>query len=288
VSHVPSAGKGHAADQGEGGRSRRSCRLESHESLKYTEARPCRSATAAPLPPGVGVHLTPIHLIPGTRVKARFLATTLGTQMTKWYSGAVVGVHADGTCDVAYEDGDTEKGVVPWFIRPLEPLTVGQQILSRFKASRGSAGGTRWYPAVVERLHADGCVAVRYDDGDVEGSVQPQYVRAMTTSQEVSLLIGGGKSRGGWSRVIGVGPRHQVAVSAWREARDTTQLSEAACDEQQQRCEPLVGVRRMEIDVARQTAAALTRAAYEDPPSAEQGRRFPVRSHGSGYGSEGA
>jgi hypothetical protein len=34
----------------------------------------------------------------------------------KWYRGWVSSVRADGRVDVEYEDGDTEKGVLPNFV----------------------------------------------------------------------------------------------------------------------------------------------------------------------------
>ena len=59
-------------------------------------------------------------------MRARYLASSLEgssvTSQTKWYHGAVVKVHGDGSCDVAYEDGDTERNVQRQWVRLLDPL----------------------------------------------------------------------------------------------------------------------------------------------------------------------
>ena len=55
----------------------------------------------------------------GERVRARYRATTLGPGVTRWYAGHVAAVHADGTVDVRYDDGDFEAAVKREFVRPL-------------------------------------------------------------------------------------------------------------------------------------------------------------------------
>ena len=35
-----------------------------------------------------------------------------------WYAGAVAAVRADGSLDIAYDDGDHEEGVPPHLVRP--------------------------------------------------------------------------------------------------------------------------------------------------------------------------
>ena len=55
----------------------------------------------------------------GERVKARYLATTKGPGVTLWFLGYVRAVHADGTLDVAYDDGDFESHVSRYYVRPV-------------------------------------------------------------------------------------------------------------------------------------------------------------------------
>lgn len=61
----------------------------------------------------------------GARVKARFLASSEGeTQHTEYYEGTAAVVHADGTVDVDYDDGDQEKAVASRYVELLQPADV--------------------------------------------------------------------------------------------------------------------------------------------------------------------
>ena len=53
----------------------------------------------------------------GAPLRARYLASSRGSFGTKWYSGVATAVHADGSVDVAYDDGDAEVRVQPKFIK---------------------------------------------------------------------------------------------------------------------------------------------------------------------------
>ncbi|CAM9461130.1 unnamed protein product, partial [Phaeothamnion confervicola] len=114
----------------------------------------------------------------------------------RWFKGKVKTVHRDGTMDVRYDDGDTEEGVAPRNVRPLD----GAQREKREdpepggngRRSGGSGGGGadiadavevnfkgkgRWFKGKVTLKHRDGTVNVRYDDGDTEDHVEPHNVR---------------------------------------------------------------------------------------------------------------
>ena len=54
----------------------------------------------------------------GSRVKARYLASTIGAFGTKWFDGTVMACNTDGTYNIAYADGDVEEGVLGDFIKP--------------------------------------------------------------------------------------------------------------------------------------------------------------------------
>ena len=69
----------------------------------------------APAQPRVAA---PVQRRVGDRVQARYQATALGPAKTSWFAGRVTACHADGSCDIAYEDGDSEKRVAPSFIKP--------------------------------------------------------------------------------------------------------------------------------------------------------------------------
>ena len=47
----------------------------------------------------------------GLRVRAKYLATTGYEFQIPWYSASVVAVNEDGSCDVAYDDGEMERNV---------------------------------------------------------------------------------------------------------------------------------------------------------------------------------
>jgi hypothetical protein len=53
----------------------------------------------------------------GERVLARYMARTYGPSLTKWYRGTTTKAHADGSFDIAYDDGDAESRVPPHYIR---------------------------------------------------------------------------------------------------------------------------------------------------------------------------
>eukprot|EP00900_Chrysochromulina_parva_P024011 jgi/Chrpa1/6243/Chrysochromulina_OHIO_Genome00015149-RA len=60
-------------------------------------------------------------LQPGTRVKARYMASSMGPEKAaQWYEGMVTSVNPDGTCNIRYDDdGDEEEDVEPEYIRYL-------------------------------------------------------------------------------------------------------------------------------------------------------------------------
>ena len=53
----------------------------------------------------------------GEPVSARHRAAELGVAKTRWYPGRVTATHANGACDVAYDDGDFEMAVPLQFLK---------------------------------------------------------------------------------------------------------------------------------------------------------------------------
>jgi len=54
----------------------------------------------------------------GTRCEARYQASHMPLwQAGKWYAGVIYGVDDAGRMDIAYDDGDTEMGVLPQYVR---------------------------------------------------------------------------------------------------------------------------------------------------------------------------
>lgn len=218
----------------------------------------------------------------GTRVKARFLATTLGPQGCAWYAGAVVRVHADGAHDLAYEDGDTEARVSPRFIKLQDPLSLGQRVMARHQASSARVDKlrkTRWFPAKVIHIHNNGRCDVHYDDGDHELCVLPQYIRVLSESQELASIIHNDTNTANdqWQRNVGIGPRHQVGVPLWMPgdvaATNVFPASDAAAGKgvgaPADDGTSFVEQRSIEVCMARGVARALTAAAYGEDPTDE-------------------
>ena len=93
------------------------------------------------------------------------------------FSGAVGVAHADGSCDVAYDDGDAESGVAPALVRPLPSLAAGARVRCRY------GGGAVAFPGAIAVAHASGKYDIAYDDGDAEQGVGAELV----ISEELAL-----------------------------------------------------------------------------------------------------
>ena len=86
--------------------------------------------TSLPAPTPTGSPLSSLSV--GQRVRAKFLGRT------RWYSGEVRCVNADGTYAIDYEDGDSEEAVNPKHVK-LDDKPVP---LSKIKPSRGATSAT--------------------------------------------------------------------------------------------------------------------------------------------------
>ena len=56
----------------------------------------------------------------GNAVEARFLVQQYGPTLTFWHPGRITASHADGSCDIRFDDGDREDHVPAKYIRPSE------------------------------------------------------------------------------------------------------------------------------------------------------------------------
>lgn len=82
--------------------------------------------------------------------------------------GHIYRVHRDGTYDIRYDDGQTEKSVGHNQIRKiLSPrrFRLRDRVMARFH------GGKRTYPGTIAKAHRDGTYSIDYDDGDFEEHV---------------------------------------------------------------------------------------------------------------------
>ena len=115
----------------------------------------------------------------------------------KWYKGKIKRVNGNGTYDLLYDDGDTERGVKANNVR-----LVGGAKKKKKKKRRGSdsdssssdSGGDfeegdevegnyaskgKWYKGKIKRKNGDGSYDLIYDDGDTEKGVRSANVRAV-------------------------------------------------------------------------------------------------------------
>ena len=110
----------------------------------------------------------------GARVQARLRANT------SWYAGVVTKVHADGSCDVKYDDGDFEAGVQPKRVRPDQSRAVVRP------AQR--APSSNQYVSLGDRVRfGDGC------DAEIDFLAQQLH---LSPQAEVALRRACGATKG--------------------------------------------------------------------------------------------
>ena len=116
----------------------------------------------------------------GVRVEARYKGRS------RYYPGRVSRVHRDGSCDIAYDDGETERMVEPSLVkvvsRPFsdsvgdkrnERLQEGMKVEARYK------GRSRFYPGKISKLHRNGTFDIDYDSGKKEQMVDASLIKSV-------------------------------------------------------------------------------------------------------------
>merc|ERR1711871_582976 len=121
----------------------------------------------------------------GDKVEARFGGRD------KWYAGKITNARSDGTFDILYEDGDTERRVKKRLIRKKkggskkknrresgsdndsddDKLREGDKVEARF----GSRD--KWYKGKIVNARSDGTFDILYEDGDTERRVKKRLIR---------------------------------------------------------------------------------------------------------------
>ena len=113
----------------------------------------------------------------GTRVEARYRGRS------KKYPGKISRVHADGTFDVSYDDGESETRVEARLITALggggsdsdrassDKLREGDKVEARYR------GREKYYPGKIDRDRRDGTYDIAYDDGERETRVEARLIR---------------------------------------------------------------------------------------------------------------
>ena len=88
---------------------------------------------------------------------------------TKWYKGTIARDNRDGTYEIRYDDGDTDRGAIARNIRSLESaggaaVTGGGALREGAKVEARYRGKSRYYPGIIKRENRDGTFDIDYDD----------------------------------------------------------------------------------------------------------------------------
>ena len=62
---------------------------------------------------------------------------------------------------------------------PGRNVGLGDTVKAKYQASVLGPARTLWYTGTVTRVHEDGTIDIRYDDGDEEQHVKREYVKPM-------------------------------------------------------------------------------------------------------------
>lgn len=108
----------------------------------------------------------------------------------RWYPGVIRAVNRDGTYDIRYKDGDTERDVEPSFVRGKGEASTSSlessdsiDFLEGDKVEARFGGRSRWFKATVERKNRDGTYFLRYIDGDEERAVEKDLIRKIPSTE---------------------------------------------------------------------------------------------------------
>ncbi|KAK7247647.1 hypothetical protein SO694_00125033 [Aureococcus anophagefferens] len=114
----------------------------------------------------------------GAAIEARYRGKS------KYYPGKIAKDNGDGTYDIDYDDGESEKKVAEALIRggaskPSKPSAGGSggafpkggAIEARYR------GKSKWYPGKIGRDNGDGTYDIDYDDGEQEKGVEEALIR---------------------------------------------------------------------------------------------------------------
>jgi ankyrin repeat protein len=153
-------------------------------SVANDELKPATPAKSTSSSAGLGIAeaLQAANFEVNDRVEAQFKGKG------KFYPGKITNAHADGTCDVLFDDGDKDSNVKPECIRsPPKPAAAkvadtaaagwvveGDKVEAQFK------GKGKFYPGTVTAANDDGTINVTFDDGDKDSNIKPEGFRVVS------------------------------------------------------------------------------------------------------------
>jgi len=105
-----------------------------------------------------------------------------------WYSGKISRVRANGTYDVAYDDGERELGMAEGLIRTQDiPDTSSAfavttaQFADGDKVEGNYKGKGTWYPGRISRIRGNDLYDIAYDDNTVENNISATLIRSLAS-----------------------------------------------------------------------------------------------------------
>lgn len=129
----------------------------------------------------------PKRLEVGTKVRARYKGGA------KFFNGEIVLARTDGSFDIKYEDGDSEKHVEADCIEVVDvpaaaaipAFELGQSVQAYYN------GGLKLFVGKIARVHSDGTYDIKYSDGDSESRIPAsRIVAGQAKKQEKRLDVG--------------------------------------------------------------------------------------------------
>jgi hypothetical protein len=156
-----------------------------HETLvKSHYIRLIKAHSAEPEPNNANV---PAVVVPATAEVAKAPAFNVGDKVEanfagrgRYFPGKIFKVRDDGTYDVDYDDGETEKRVQAQWIRLLDPVqipSIARKWQQGDRVEVNYRGKGKWFPGKVKAIAMNGTYCIDYDDGEYEENVKEELVR---------------------------------------------------------------------------------------------------------------
>jgi len=121
--------------------------------------------------------LAALPFIKGTKVRVNFRGKG------QWYPGCISRVHADGTFNTSFDDGEKETFVARSNIQlPPDPAFVNCSLKEGYRVEANFADAGKLYPAHVDTVHSDNTYDIVYEDGRKETHVQLTSLRQDTAT----------------------------------------------------------------------------------------------------------
>jgi hypothetical protein len=135
---------------------------------------------------GAGTAKEHDRLSVGTAVEVRF-------NSAEWLSGTIAVVRLDGTYDVSYKNGETQKAVQKSDIRV---LPKPEESVATFEegslVEANYRGRGRFFPGKIQRVRADGAYDIIYDDKTEEMQVAADNIRLREGNEVKQPIVSGG------------------------------------------------------------------------------------------------